>query len=58
MHLLETNVVNLYLAPTYQTLQYPAFAPAIGWRGSIGMSSYNGLSAVSYTHLDVYKRQG
>jgi hypothetical protein len=44
VHLLETNVVNLYLAPTYQTLQYPAFAPAIGWRGSIGMSSYNGLS--------------
>ena len=44
VHLLETNVVNLYLAPTYQTLQYPNFAPAIGWRGSIGMSSYNGLS--------------
>ena len=44
VHLLETNVVNLYLAPPYQTLQYPAFAPAIGWRGSIGMSSYNGLS--------------
>ena len=45
VHLLETNVVNLYLAPTYSTLQHPAFAPAIGWRGSAGMSSYNGLSA-------------
>jgi hypothetical protein len=44
VHLLETNVVNLYEAPAYTTLQYPAFAPAIGWRGSIGMSSYNGLS--------------
>ncbi|MGA7633782.1 MAG: TonB-dependent receptor [Terriglobales bacterium] len=44
VHLLETNVVNLYLPPTYQTLQYPAFAPAIGWRGSVGMSTYNGLS--------------
>jgi len=44
VHLLETNVVNLYAAPAYQTLQYPAFAPAIGWRGSAGMSSYNGLS--------------
>ena len=42
--LLQTNVVNLYEAPSYTTLQYPAFAPAIGWRGSIGMSSYNGLS--------------
>jgi len=31
-------------APAYQTLQYPNFAPAIGWRGSIGMSAYNGLS--------------
>jgi hypothetical protein len=33
--------------------QYPAFAPAIGWRGSIGMSSYNGLSAAlrrSFSH--------
>jgi hypothetical protein len=44
VHLLETNVVNLYIPPTYQTLQYPAFAPAIGWRGSVGMSTYNGLS--------------
>ncbi len=43
VHLLETSVVNLYLAPTYQTLQYPDFAPAIGWRGSVGASSYNGL---------------
>jgi Carboxypeptidase regulatory-like domain/TonB dependent receptor len=44
VHLLEENVVNLYLPPTFQTLQYPAFAPAIGWRGSVGMSAYNGLS--------------
>ncbi len=40
VHLLETNVVNLNINGT---LQYPAFAPAIGWRGSIGASSYNGL---------------
>jgi hypothetical protein len=43
VHLLETNVVNL-LDPATQIAQYPAFAPAIGWRGSVGMSSYNGLS--------------
>ena len=36
--------MNLYLPPAYTTLQYPDFAPAIGWRGSIGMSTYNGLS--------------
>jgi hypothetical protein len=34
------NVID----PATGTAQYPAFAPAIGWRGSIGMSSYNGLS--------------
>jgi hypothetical protein len=53
VHLLETNVVNLYEAPSYTTLQYSAFAPAIGWRGSIGMSSYNGLSVAmrrSFSH--------
>jgi hypothetical protein len=44
VHLLETNAVNLYEAPSYTTLQYPAFASAIGWRGSAGMSTYNGLS--------------
>ena len=44
VHLLETNVVNLDLPPTYKTPQYPAFAAAIPWRGSVGMSSYNGLS--------------
>jgi len=46
VHLLETSYVNLYLPPTYaaSTLQYPAFAPAIGWRGSAGASSYQGLS--------------
>jgi hypothetical protein len=40
VHLLDTSVVNLILNGA---VQYPAFAPAIGWRGSIGMSSYNGL---------------
>ncbi len=43
VHLLETSVVNL-LDPATEVAQYPAFAPAIGWRGSIGMSTYNGLS--------------
>jgi hypothetical protein len=43
VHLLETNVVNL-INPATGIAQYPAFAPAIGWRGSIGASSYNGLS--------------
>jgi hypothetical protein len=55
VHLLDTNVVNLYQPPSYSasTLQYPAFASAIGWRGSIGMSSYNGLSVAmrrAFTH--------
>ena len=44
VHLLDTNVVNL-IDPATGIAQYPAFAPAIGWRGSIGMSSYNGFSA-------------
>jgi hypothetical protein len=43
VHLLDTNVVNL-IDPATGVVQYPAFAPAIAWRGSIGMSSYNGLS--------------
>ena len=43
VHLLETNVVNL-VNPATGIAQYPDFAPAIGWRGSIGASSYNGLS--------------
>jgi hypothetical protein len=43
VHLLETNVVNL-VDPATGVSQYPAFAPAIGWRGSVGMSSYHGLS--------------
>jgi hypothetical protein len=43
VHLLETNVVNL-IDPATGEAQYPAFAPAIGWRGSIGASSYNGLA--------------
>ena len=54
VHLLDTNVVNLLEPnpsipnsasdPSTWIAQYPAFAPAIGWRGSIGMSTYNGLS--------------
>ena len=43
VHLLETNVVNL-IDPSTGIAEYPTFAPAIGWRGSIGMSAYNGLS--------------
>jgi hypothetical protein len=43
VHLLETNVVNL-VDPATGIAQYPSFAPAIGWRGSIGMSSFNGLT--------------
>ncbi len=43
VHLLETNAVNL-VDPSTGVAQYPAFAPAIGWRGSVGMSTYHGLS--------------
>jgi Carboxypeptidase regulatory-like domain/TonB dependent receptor len=43
VHLLETNVVNL-TDPATGIQQYTAFSPAIPWRGSVGMSSYNGLS--------------
>ncbi len=43
VHLLDTNVVNL-IDPTTKAAQYPAFAPAIAWRGSAGASSYNALS--------------
>lgn len=42
VHLLETNVVNL-TDPATEIAEYPAFAPAIPWRGSAGASSYNGL---------------
>lgn len=45
VHLLDTNVVNL-IDPATGQVQYSGFAPAIAWRGSVGMSSYNGLSAV------------
>jgi hypothetical protein len=44
VHLLDTNVVNL-IDPATGIAQYPAFAPAIGWRGSVGMSYYDGFSA-------------
>ncbi len=44
VHLLETNVVNLINPATGQA-QYPAFAPAIAYRGSTGGSSYNSLVA-------------
>jgi len=43
VHLLETNVVNL-VDPATGIAEYPDFAPAIPWRGSVGASSYNGLS--------------
>ncbi len=43
VHLLETNVVNL-IDPNTGIPQYPAFSPAIPWRGSVGMSTYNALS--------------
>jgi hypothetical protein len=42
VHLLATNAVNLN-NPATGIAQYPGFAPAIGWRGSVGASSYNGL---------------
>ena len=54
VHLLETNVVNLLQPnpnvpnsasnPSTWVAEYPSFSPAIGWRGSVGMSTYNGLS--------------
>jgi hypothetical protein len=43
VHLLEESFVNL-IGPATGVAQYPAFAPAIGWRGSNGMSTYEGLS--------------
>ncbi len=43
VHLLDTNVVNL-IDPATAVVQYPAFAPAIPWRGSVGMSTYNALA--------------
>jgi hypothetical protein len=52
VHLLDTNVVNL-IDPATGVTQYPDFAPAIPWRGSVGMSSYNGLSVAlrrTFTH--------
>jgi hypothetical protein len=42
-HLLDLDYVNL-ISPATGIAQYPGFAPAIGWRGSIGASSYQGLS--------------
>jgi hypothetical protein len=44
VHLLDTNVVNLITNPATKAVQYPGFSPAIGWRGSIGASYYDGLS--------------
>ncbi|MGC2639436.1 MAG: TonB-dependent receptor [Acidobacteriaceae bacterium] len=45
VHLLDTDIVNL-IDPATGMPQYAAegFDQPIGWRGSIGMSSYNGLS--------------
>jgi hypothetical protein len=42
VHLLDTNIVNL-IDPSTGLAQYTNFASGIGWRGSIGASSYNGL---------------
>ncbi|WP_109486860.1 TonB-dependent receptor [Occallatibacter savannae] len=50
VHLLETNVVNL-VDPASNSAQYSSFAPAIGWRGSSGASSYHGLSASLRRHF-------
>ena len=44
VHLLDTNVVNLITDPATGAKQYPAFAPAIGYRGSFGTSYYDGLA--------------
>ena len=43
VHLLDTNVVNLK-DPVTGAAQYPAFAPAIAYRASVGASSYNALN--------------
>jgi len=43
VHLLDTNIVNLITNPATGAVQYTGFASGIGWRGSIGASSYNGL---------------
>lgn len=43
VHLLETSVVNL-TNPATGAAQYSNFAPAIAWRGSVGASSYNGMT--------------
>lgn len=42
-HLLDQSYVNLN-NPATGIAQYPNFSSAIGWRGSIGASSYNGLA--------------
>lgn len=44
VHLLQTGYVNL-TDPLTGTTQYPGLSSAIGWRGSVGGSSYNGLVA-------------
>ncbi len=43
VRLLDTNVVNV-INPSTGLVQYAGFAAAIPWRGSVGMSSYNGFS--------------
>jgi len=44
LHLLTLSLVNM-IDPTTGTVPYPAFAPAINWRGTRLTSSYNGLLA-------------
>ena len=44
VHLLTLSLVNM-IDPTTGNVPYPAFAPAINWRGTALSSSYNGFSA-------------
>lgn len=43
VHLMTISAVNM-LDPQTGAARYPNFAPAIGWRGTEGSSTYNGLS--------------
>jgi hypothetical protein len=43
VHLMTISAVNM-INPETGAVQYPGFAPAIGWRSTNGSSSYHGLS--------------
>lgn len=43
VHLMTISAVNM-IDPATGVAQYPAFAPAIGWRSTRGSSTYHGLS--------------